>query len=176
MWNVYDAFNKYGFDEGGSRRNYTENIADVIREVGYTVVSNDDHSIGSPAIHTITRISDGEVVYGVPNRLLFGYHHDRTIANTLPEDIARALWDFNNSCNIEGFRRLPNTHFFDPVDSDDSAEEEKEASGERCIVCGEPAGEEGLDTCDICGEGCCCECVYVSAGDEYYCPRHYVQE
>lgn len=36
-WNHYDAFNKFGFDDGNSHRNYTYIITKAIEALGYQV-------------------------------------------------------------------------------------------------------------------------------------------
>lgn len=103
-WNLNDAFNKWGFDDGDSDRNYNETVADVIRELGYTV-STDGWGCHNLVIDEISR--DGEVVYGGDGYLwLGGYHSFCTIGNTLPPDIVAALRQFDEDCDIEGYNRL----------------------------------------------------------------------
>ena len=99
-WNLLNAFTKFPF-EGG--RNYTYCVREVIEELnGYDVeelMDSDD------IIVDIT--SNGDIVY---NQEL--HDHDRTFANTLPQDICQALWDYQQECDIDGFLELDREFFF----------------------------------------------------------------
>jgi hypothetical protein len=61
-WGILDAFNKLGFDDGNSDRNYTHEIASVIEALGYEVECDRWGCHNRDVIVEISR--DGQVVYG----------------------------------------------------------------------------------------------------------------
>lgn len=104
-WDVRDAFNKWGFDDGDSNRNYTGKVASVIEDLGYEV-NCDAWGMHNYVIDHILN-SDGVTVYGGDHPLfLAGYYDYSTIGNTLPADIAAALRAFDETCTIEGYQQL----------------------------------------------------------------------
>ena len=111
-WDLRDAFNKWGFEDGGSNRNYTGDVAVEIEELGYEVEC-DSWGMHNYVIVEIKRIEGEENIYGGDNDLhLVGYDDDRTFANTLPQDICQALWDYQQECDIDGFLELDREFIF----------------------------------------------------------------
>jgi hypothetical protein len=123
-WTLYDAFDRFGFTGGESRRNYTYLVKEAIEAIGYTVEDSEWGHDNSNCIKRITRISDGKGVYGEycedgechdriepcedqtcpHHRWLGGFLNGRTFANTLPDDICDTLSDLQTVTErITGF-------------------------------------------------------------------------
>jgi len=133
VWDFYDAFKKFGFGDGNSRRNYTYIVEEAIEAIGYTVYSSSWGCHNRTCIENIIRNSDGENVYGLVydcklcacsddfddpvcphHRWLSGYSHDRTFANTLPQDICETLHELRTSAKkIVGFEHGHSEHLQD---------------------------------------------------------------
>jgi hypothetical protein len=124
VWNVNHAFEKFGFNDGDSDRNYTNEIAQCIREIGYEVEC-DGWGCHNYVITKITRKSDGVVVYGDEGDLsLSGYYGD-TIGNTLPRDIFKALFIYELDCDDEFLEQILDVDDIDYVYYDEDEEEEE---------------------------------------------------
>ena len=108
-WQLNEAFEKFGFSDGNSNRCYTGDVAEVIERLGYEVEC-DGWGMHNYVIIEIKRIEGEEIIYDELH--LGGYDHDRTFANTLPQDICQALWDYQQECDIEGFYELDREFFF----------------------------------------------------------------
>jgi hypothetical protein len=121
-WDLLCAFNKWGFDDGNSNRNYTGNVAKVIEDLGYEVEC-DSWGSHNYVIMEIKRIEDEENIYGEDYDLhLGGDYDDRTFSNTLPQDICQALWDYQQECDIEGFTTLDRFVFFEESSDEEQSD------------------------------------------------------
>jgi len=108
-WNLLNAFTGFPF-EGG--RNYTGCVSDVIEELGYNWerLGEADDVIGVISFRNFR-----DDVYFVYDAWLYDSvdnNRGQTFANTLPQDICQALWDYQQECDIEGFLELDREFFF----------------------------------------------------------------
>ena len=110
-WNLLNAFTGFPF-EGG--RNYTGCVGDVIEELGvgyhWERLGEADDVIG-----VIWFRNFRDDVYFVYDAWLYDSddnNRGQTFANTLPQDICQALWDYQQECDIEGFYELDREFFF----------------------------------------------------------------
>jgi hypothetical protein len=115
-WALSDAFQKFGFADGNSHRNYTYVVRDELEDKGYTVEAD---SWGSHN-YVIMKITDelGNVLYGGDEWRLSGYYDDARFVNVLPARICAILWnlqvqiDEDNREHSVGFELLPWDYFF----------------------------------------------------------------
>ena len=108
-WNLLNAFTGFPF-EGG--RNYTGCVSDVIEELGYNWerLGEADDVIGVISFRNFR-----DDVYFVYDAWLYDSvdnNRGQTFANTLPQGICQALWDYQQECDIEGFYELDREFFF----------------------------------------------------------------
>ena len=128
-WDLRHFFDKNGFEGGNNHRHYYNIIvAEFIRKRGIQVElefngtcydeilgNNDDNRV-------VIQFESKNGWYCHPKN--DGWFDDENkknlIDDNIPLDIRKALWDFQNRCSIEGFKKLPQEWFF--LDSERKAE------------------------------------------------------
>lgn len=114
-WGILDAFNKWGFDDGSSDRNYTDEIVSHIEALGYEVEC-DSWGCHNYFIQEISR--SGQVVYGGDTTPLWlsDYLDGKTLYNCLPDDIYKTLLLFDANCSIGGYVSLDEDQDEEPAE------------------------------------------------------------